>query len=52
MDFNVAIGFTGILISGRYAIGGGSKDCGDFLTLPFDGGADKLFLTGGPEGNN
>lgn len=49
-DLKRDIGFSGILISGRQPIGGGSKDCGDFLLLPFVFGAEScwlLFLTGG-----
>lgn len=52
-DFKSAIGFAGILISGRQPIGGGSNDFGDFLLFPFVCGVDScwlLFLTAGPVG--
>lgn len=52
----ICMGFSGILISGRQPMGGGSKDWGDFLAaLPFVWGGDNfcgwsIFMGGGGGG--
>lgn len=51
--FNAAIGFGGILISGRQPIGGGSKFCGDRAgdgRAPLDGGCGAKCAFGGTGG--